>query len=308
MVARTVVVLAAVAGLAGCSYDTSATFNADGTVTIGLKFLFPASMLTPGTNTSVRGMSPSDIASANAQLQKAYPGGKVDIVTEGDQKGAAVTIPFKSEKDAFTFLTQPTKLKPSGATAGSGASINLSNTGGLFTSATHSVSGATDTYTFKTAPQPVSSPTPGQQQILTDDEVESMFTVSFALSVPHSITSAPGALFTFDHKTAIWKLHWLKSETLTATTGGSNAGLVASVSPLQDAKLLIAVGFIALAAGFLLGMFLAWRGLLPRITQLAQARANAVPPSTAAPAPPAAPPAPTEWPGPPPQTPPPTQI
>ena len=288
--------------MAACSYDTSASFNPDGSVTIGMKFLFPASMLTPGSGTTVKGISPSDIASANSQLQKQYPGGKVEVVAEGNEKGALITIPFKNEKDAFTFLTQPSKLKPSG-TSSSSPSINLSNTGGLFTAATHTTSGGSDTYTFKTAPQPQSTPSPGQQQILTDDEIESIFNVSFALTAPHVITSAPGALFTFDHKTAIWKLHWLKAETLTATTG-SDTGLVATVSPLQDAKLLIAVGFIALAAGFVLGMFLTWRGLLNRVVRPA-AHGVAVAPS---PPTPAAPTPPTEWPGPPPEAPPPTRI
>ena len=45
-----------------------------------------------------------------------------------------------------------------------------------------------------------------------------MFTVTFALTVPHAITSAPGALFSLDRKTATWKLSWLHAQTLTATT------------------------------------------------------------------------------------------
>ena len=286
---------------AACSYDTSATFNSDGSVTIGLKFLFPASMLTPGPNTTVKGMSPSEIAAANAQVQKKYPGGKVEVVTEGDEKGALITIPFKTEKEAFNFLIQPPRLSPSAGSTGSGAAINLSNTGGLFAAATHTVSGATDTYTFQTAAQAVNPPSPGQQQILTGDEIESIFTVSFALTVPHVITTAPGALFTLDHKTAIWKLRWTRAETLTATTG-ADTGLVGNVSPLQDARLLIAVGFIALGAGFVLGMFLTWRGLLRPPARPAPVESSAG--QTPAPTPPP----PTDWPGPPPAAPPPTEI
>src|SRR5437870_12073627 len=133
----------------------------------------------------------------------------------------------------------------------------------MFTSATHTTSGQSDTYSFKTAPTPLPTPAPGEQQMISQDEIASIFTVTFALTLPHVITSAPGALFTLDRKTAIWKLSWTQAQTLTATTG-SDAGLVANVSPLQDARLLIAVGFFAIAAGFLLGMFLTWRGLLPR--------------------------------------------
>src|SRR5207302_342856 len=126
--------------------------------------------------------------------------------TEGDEKGALMTIPFKSEKDAFTFLTAPSQLSPSKATSGSGIGINLSNTGGLFSTATHTTSGQNDTYTFKTAPAPMASPSPGTQQIISGDEIASVFVITFALTVPHVITSAPGALCTLDRKTAIWKL------------------------------------------------------------------------------------------------------
>src|SRR5256884_9754835 len=99
--------------------------------------------------------------------------------------------------------------------------------------------------------------------MISQDEIAAIFTVTFALTLPHVITSAPGALFTLDRKTAIWKLHWTRSETLTATTG-SDAGLVANVTPLQDSRLLVAVGFFAIAAGFLLGLFLTCRALLAR--------------------------------------------
>jgi len=303
MVARAVVVGAMVLALAACGYDTSATFNADGSVNVGLKFLFPKSLMQSSNGASVSGFSASDIANANTSLQKKYPGGKVTVVTEGDETGALITIPFKTEKDAFAFLTQPSTLSPSQATSGSSlGGLNLSNTGGLFTSASHTSSGANDTYTFKTAAQPQPSPSPGSQQVLTADEVASIFTITFALTVPHVITSAPGALFTLDRKTAIWKLHWLRSETLTATTG-SDAGLVANVSALPDMRLVLAVAFIAIGAGFLGGMLLTWRGLLGRRqTQLQPAQVVAQAPPVG---PPPAPQSSVDWPGPPPGAPPP---
>jgi len=306
-VARTVVVGALVLALAACGYDTSATFNADGSVTVGLKFLFPKSLMQGTSGTSVSGFSASEIANANTALQKKYPGGKVTVVTEGDETGALITIPFKTEKDAFAFLTEPSTLSPPKATSGSSlGGFNLSNTGGLFTSASHTTSGATDTYSFKTAAQQQPSPSPGSQQVITDDEVASIFTITFALTVPHLITSAPGALFTLDRKTAIWKLHWIRSETLTATTG-SDAGLVANVSALPDMRLVIAVAFIATGAGFLLGMFLTWRGLLPHRQPAAAVGAQPAP-FAQPPAGPPAPEAPTAWPGPPPEAPPPTEV
>ena len=299
-VARTVVVGAMVLALAACGYDTSATFNADGSVTVGLKFLFPKSLMQGTSGTSVSGFSSSDIANANTALRKKYPGGKVTVVTEGDETGALITIPFKTEKDAFAFLTQPSTLSPSKATSGSSLGLNLSNTGGLFSSASHSASGATDTYSFKTAPQQQPSPSPGSQQVLTDDEVASIFTITFALTVPHVITSAPGALFTLDRKTAIWKLHWTRSETLTATTG-PDTGLVANVAGLPDMRLVIAVAFIAIGGGFLLGMFLTWRGLLGPRPQHQPAPVVAQAPV----APPPATQSSVDWPGPPPGAPPP---
>lgn len=289
---------------AGCGYDASATFNADGSVTIGVKLLFPKSLLSGSNGATVSGFSPADIANANTQLRKKYPDGKVVAVTEGDETGALITVPFKSEKEAFAFLTQPSTLSPSGAASGSGVGINLSNTGGLFTSATHTTSGGGDTYTFKTAAQPLPSPAPGEQQIVTNDEIASIFVITFSLTVPHVITSAPGAVFTLDRKTAIWKLSWTKSQTLTATTG-PDTGPVAATSPLQDWRLLLAVGFITLALGFLGGMFLAWRGLL-RPAPRPVAAPFVVPP--AAGAPPSTPGQPVAWPSPPSEAPPPTKL
>jgi hypothetical protein len=262
-IARAIVAASLMLAAAACGYDASATFNPDGSVVVGLKFLFPKSLMNGSNGTSVSGLSPSDLRSANAQLQKKYPGGKVTAVTDGDETGAMVTVPFKTEKDAFAFLTQPSTLSPSGATSGSSLGLNLSNTGGMFKSARHTTSGSNDTYTFTTAPATQPTPSSGSQQVLTDDEVQSIFTITFAVTLPHVITSAPGALFTIDRKTATWKLHWTRSETLIATTGPDTA-LAGSVAPLQDARPLVAVGFIALSVGFLLGMLGTSRGLLTR--------------------------------------------
>ena len=291
-VARTAVLFSLLLATAACGADTSATFNADGSVTVGMRFLFPKSVMQGGSGATVSGFSPADIASADKQLQQHYPGGKIIAVTEGDEAGALITIPFKSEKDAFAFLTQPSKLSPSGATSGSTVGLNLGNTGGMFSSATHTSSGGTDTYTFQTVAQPQPTPASGTQQVITNDELQSIFTLTFAVTLPHPITSAPGALFTFDRKTAIWKLRWTQSETLRATTG-PDAAPAASVSPLQDWRLVIAVGFMALGAGFLLGMIMTWRGLFSR-RQPSPAVASPPPP----PSPPVSLPA-VEWPAPP---------
>jgi hypothetical protein len=300
-----VLIAAALLAAAGCGFDTSATFNADGSVTVGVKLLFPKSLLSGSNGATVSGFTATEIATANTQLQKKYPGGKVSAVTEGDETGALITVPFKTEKEAFAFLTQPSTLSPSGATSGTGVGINLSNTGGLFTSATHTTSGVNDTYTFKTAPQPLPSPSPGEQQIITDDEIASIFVITFTLTVPHVITSAPGAVFTLDRKTAMWKLSWTKAQTLSATTG-PETGSVAAVTALQDWRLLIAVGFIAVAVGFLLGMLTTWRGLLRPRLQEASAPPLAATASTPAPA--STPAGPVAWPGPPPEAPPPTKL
>lgn len=310
LVARTVVLAALLLAAAACGYDTSASFNADGSVNVGLKFLFPKSLMQSSGGAAVQGLSPTDIASANKSLQSKYPGAKIALVTEGDESGALVTIPFKNEKDAFAFLTQPSKLSPSAATSGASPSLNLSNTGGLFSSATHTTSGANDTYTFKTNPTPLPSPSPGSQQVITDDEVASIFVVTFTLTLPHVITSAPGALFTLDRKTAVWKLSWTKPETLTATTGPDVAlAGYSGAAAAPDYRLVIAVGFTAIAIGFLIGMFTPWRN----IRRLAPAHAATpmpmqAPPSAPMPMAPAAPPIPDQpvaWPSPPSDLPPP---
>lgn len=262
LVAGTFIASAVVLAAAGCGYDTSASFNADGSVTVGLKLLFPKDLVQGANGASISGFTPSDLASANSKLQAEYPGAKIVPVTEGDESGASITIPFKTEKAAFDFMTAPPQLTPSGATSGTGVSLNLSNTGGLFTSASHTSAGGVDTYTFKTAPQPISSPSPGSQQVISDTEIASIFTITFSLSVPREITSAPGAVFTLDRKTAIWKLDWTKGETLTATTG-PDTGLVAAVTPANDSRVTVVVGVIAVAIGIVLGLLMPWRRIRP---------------------------------------------
>jgi hypothetical protein len=296
-IARSLLAAAVSLAAAGCGLDTSADFNADGSVTIGLRFMIPKSAAEPGSGIKITGLSPADLASSQAKLEKLYPGAKVTRVTEGDETGALATIPFKTEKDAFAFLTQPSKLSAPSATSGSGMGLNLSDTGGLFKTATHTTSGGSDTYTFTTQPPPTPSPTPGAQTIPGGDALLSIFVITFSLTVPHVITSAPGALFTLDRKTAIWKLSLTSPQTLEATTG-TDTGLVASVTPAPDPRLLVAVGFIAVAVGFLLGGFLPWRGLISR-------------PTVRVAAPPAAPAThtdPVAWPGPPSDAPPPTKL
>jgi len=239
----------------GCGYDTSATFNADGTVTVGLKFLLPKSLLQGGPNVTVHGFSDADINKSNAELASKYPGAKIIKVTEGDESGVLLMVPFKTEKDAFAFMTQPSKLSPSGVTSGTGSTIDVGNTGGLFVSAAHTASGQTDTYTFKTQAQPPESPSPGSQTTLTADELGSILTVTFSLTVPHEITSAPGALFTLDRRTAIWKLSLTQAQTLTATTGPniSLAGSATNRASGQNPVLLTGIG-LAIAIAF----FSAW--------------------------------------------------
>lgn len=260
-VAKTLLIGAAVLVIAACGYDTSATFSADGSVTVGMKFLLPKSLQQGTGGASVSGFSPADIAKANAELTSKYPGAKVSSVTEGDQFGVALTVPFKTEKDAFAFMTQASKLNPNGIASGSSPTIDVGNTGGLFASATHTKSGQSDIYTFKTQAQPVTPPTNGSQQLMTEDVLASIFTVTFALTVPHEITSAPGALFTLDRKTAIWKVSWTQSQTLTATTGPalSLAGAVSNPVSGPSLAALIGIGLAAIALGFFLGMIGPWR-------------------------------------------------
>jgi len=286
------IVLAAVA----CGYDTSATFNVDGTVTVGLKFLLPKSLLEGGPNVTVHGFSQADIDKANAELATKYPGAKITKVTEGDESGVALTVPFKTEKDAFAFLTQPSKLSPGDVSSGSSSSIDVGNTGGLFVSATHTTSGQADTYTFKTQAQPPASPSPGSQITITPDELGSILSVTFSLTVPHEITSAPGALFTIDRRTAIWKLSLTEAQTLTATTGPAIAlaGSVSSRAVVQNPVLLTGIG-LAIAVAFLLGMFtsarLFRRPALGPAAMVADGASTTGQPQSVSP--------PTGWPGPP---------
>jgi len=236
-----------------------------------------------------------------------YPGAKVAKVVEGDQAGVLVTIPFKTEKDAFAFLTQPTNLKPSGMTSGASSSIDVGNTGGLFVSATHTTSGQTDTYTFKTQTQPQASPSPGSQPNPAD-ALGSIIRITFSLTVPHEITSAPGALFTQDRKTAVWDLSLTEAQTLTATTGPSAtlAGFASNVPSGQSSAFLIGVGLAAIALGFVLAKITPW--LFVRGPAVVPAAAP-VPAPGATQWPAAEPPAPeappNAMPGPPPDMPPP---
>ena len=66
------------------------------------------------------------------------------------------------------------------------------------------------------------------------------------------------------------------------TTGGETAALTANVSPAQDLRLVLVVGFLAIAVGFVGGIFLTWRGLLPRrqpLTAASQPLDSPQPPS-----------------------------
>lgn len=244
----------------GCSYDVSATFNADGSVNVGLQFLLPKSLLEGGPNLSVSGFSDADIAKASAEVASKYPGAKITKVAVGDEAGVLLTVPFKKEKDAFAFLTEPSKLNPNDAASSAGSTIDVGNTGGLFISATHTTSGQTDTYTFKTQAQLVPSPSPDSQVPITPDELSSVIQLTFSLTVPHVIASAPGALFTQDRKTAIWKLSLTQGQTLTATT---DAGLaLTGVSNRvfgQSQAALIGIGVAAIALAFFLGLITPWR-------------------------------------------------
>ena len=302
MVAKAIAAVAVAMLMAACGYEASTSFNSDGSVTVGLKFLFPKALMEgTGTTGSVSGFSPADIAKANAELNQKYPGGKITLVTEGDESGALITIPFKNEKDAFAFITQPSQLNPSGATSGtSPPSINLSQTGGLFATATHTTSGQSDTYTFTTVAPAIPSPSPGSQSPITTDELASIFTVTFAPTLPHEITSAPGALFTLDRKTAIWKVNWTKAETFTATTGPQLAGFSSAGAQGPSAGITVGVGLVAIAVGFLLGAVQPWRrlrtpavapALVPQMP--AQLESTPMPPGTFSGPPPGAPPPPS---------------
>jgi hypothetical protein len=255
LAARSIVLLALLLA-AACGYEAGATFNGDGSVTISLKFLVP-NALTQSPGTSISGISAPDIKKANDELAAKYPGAKVFTVDEGDETGAEETIPFKTEKDAFAFLTQPSQLGK-GLNATAGSSLDLGNTGGLFATATHSSDGATDTYTFQTQPQPLSSASPGSQEAKQDEELASLISITFALTVPHEITSAEGALFTADRKTAIWKLSLTAAQTFRATTGAGGSTLTASTITGAGPAVLVGVILVAVGLGFLGGLVLGW--------------------------------------------------
>jgi hypothetical protein len=261
LLSKTIAAFALLLVTVACGYEASTSFNGDGSVTVGLKFLFPKALMQgAGTGASVSGFSAADIAKASAELDKKYPGGKIALVTEGEESGALITIPFKTEKDAFAFITQPSQLNPSGATSGTTPpSINLSQTGGLFATAAHTVNGQTDTYTFTTQAPTIPSPSPGAQSPISTDELASIFTITFALTLPHEITSAPGALFTLDRKTAIWKVNWTKAETFTATTDAQLAGFSTAGAQGPNVGITVGVGLVAIAVGFLLGVVQPWR-------------------------------------------------
>lgn len=247
----------ALASLA-CGYDTSATFHADGSVTVALKFLLPSTLLQEGSGVSMQGFSQADIDRANAELAAKYAGGKIVQITEGDESGVLLTIPFKTEKDAFAFLTEPSTLSPSGATSGGGSSIDVGNTGGLFVSATHTRSGQTDRYTFKTQASPLGS----LARITASAERRRAVGNSqhHVLADRPQRDHVPGALFTLDRRTAIWKLSLTQPQTLTATTesGFTLAGSASNGVLSQSPVLFTGLG-LAIALGFILGMFTAWR-------------------------------------------------
>lgn len=301
-IARTALIGSVLLAAVACGYDASTTFNADGSVVVGLKFLFPTSLM-QSAGSSVQGFGPADITKANAALAAKYPGAKITAVTEGDESGAGITIPFKTEKDAFAFLTKPSQLSASGATSGS-SSVDLANTGGLFASATHTTNGQNDTYTFKSQPAPMPSPSPGSQSPISADQLASIFAITFSLGVPREIVSAPRALFTLDRKTAVWKMSLTTAETFTATTGPSVAlaALAGNATPGGSSVMVIGVGLVAIAVGFALGVFRPWlRPRSPAVPVAAPPGYYDAPPTMQ----PVSPQGPSTWQGPPPGMPPP---
>ena len=271
---------------AACGYEAGATFKGDGTVTITLKFLIPKALTQAQSGTTISGINPADIDKANKELAAKYPGAKVFTITEGDDTGAEVTIPFNSEKDAFAFLTQPSKLKPD--LNGPNSSLDLGNTGGLFTVATHTSSGGSDTYTFQTQPQPLSSASPGSQEEAQAEELASLISITFALTVPQDITSADGALFTADRKTAIWKLSLTSPQTFKATTGpGGGSTLTANMVSGGGTGVLVGVILVAVGLGFIGGLVIGWSRYHHHLAPVPMA-----PVPVAAPMTPASPPSP----------------
>lgn len=283
------IITAALLLVVGCGYAASTQFNADGSVTVGLEFLFPKELLQGGATggTTIQGFSAADIARANAELQKQYPGGKIEVVAEGDEDGARITIPFKNEKDAFAFLTQPSKISPSATAAGTTpSSIDLSQTGGFFATAQHTTDGPTDTYTFTTQAATIPTPSPDASSSIAIDELASVFTITFSLTLPHEITSAPGALFTLDRKTAVWKVKWTQSETFTATTSSTAlAGAKSAAATAPALGLTAAVAVVAALVGLVVGVLQPWRRRLMPATAAAPAAPDPLLSAPAAPVP-----------------------
>ena len=248
----------------GCGYEAGATFNGDGSVVVSLKFLVPKALTQSGSGTSVSGISPADIQKANRELAAKYPGAKVFTITEGDETGAEETIPFKTEKEAFAFLTQPSKLAK-GLSGAASTSLDLGNTGGLFASATHtfqpgaSTPGNSGSRPFRLLPLNL-GPRVNVRYFMSGDQVMWYVSIGLLLSttVPHEITSADGALFTADRKTAIWKLSLVHAQTFVATTGPGGIGLAANTITGISTAVLVGVVLVAVGLGFLGGLVIGW--------------------------------------------------
>src|SRR5207237_7285137 len=80
VIGRALLVASVLFAAVACGYDTSATFNADGSVTVGMKFLFPKSLMQPGSGNTVKGFSPFDITLAQAKIEKYLLYGKVECM------------------------------------------------------------------------------------------------------------------------------------------------------------------------------------------------------------------------------------
>jgi hypothetical protein len=133
------------------------------------------------------------------------------------------------------------------------------------------------------------------------DVLADLFTITFSLTVPHEITSATGALFTFDRKTAIWKVSLIHPQTLTATTGPgvSLTGFASNSVQGPNPALLLLVALVAVTLGLVFGMFGPWRPMRAKLAP------EVVPPTPQAPLATEWPAQPGSLPGPPPGAPPP---